>query len=173
MAGFGYTIPWTIDTHTLPCSSISFYAQEKSTGTKSATVSGSVAYPTRISISAPDTVAPGQSFTVSGKLEYQSSSAAWSGLAGRTVSIYYDGTKAADVTTASDGTYSKAVSIPTPGTYTLKAQFAGEGLAAISIMGITVGIPEGVGFVPYTLAALPILLVGTVIAYSEVAKVKR
>ena len=159
VATLSYTIPWSISGYAIPCISNAFYAVETSTNTYSNYVDGKVAYSTRISISAPATVAPGQSFTVSGKLEYQTYSTTWSGLAVRTVSIYYDGTKAADVTTASDGTYSKAISISTPKTYTLKAQFAGEGLAAaVSILGIEVKYTEIV-------TPLATILVGGILAY--------
>ena len=87
-----------------------------------------VAYPTRISISAPGKVLVNETFTISGKLEYQSEDGVWRPLAGRTVSLYCDGTKIGDVATGSDGSYLRTASIPSPGTYTLKAVYAGEGL---------------------------------------------
>jgi hypothetical protein len=120
-------IPWMVGSSVIPCGKIYLRAYDVEAGVYSAAIPGSVAYPTRISISAPSSVAPGQTFTISGKLEYKSSPGAWSGLAGRTVSLYYDSTKIADVTTGSDGSYSASVSIPTIGTYTLTASYAGEG----------------------------------------------
>jgi len=143
VARLTYTLPWLIDGVTVPCNTVNFYAVDTFSGVASNTVSGKVAYPTRISISAPDQAIVGQSFTVSGKLEYQSSSTAWSGLAGRTVSIYYDSTKVADVTTDSYGNYSVTMTINASGTYTLKAVFAGEGFttaiaqAILSVFGVT------------------------------------
>jgi hypothetical protein len=94
------------------------------------------------------------------------------------VSLYYDGTKIGDVTTGSDGSYSKTASIPTSGTYTLKASYAGEGFGlapTFSIMGLQVSIPpeliewlsEGL---MYLGAALPLIIVGGVIAYNEVRR---
>jgi len=67
-----------------------------------------------------------------GKLEYRDRDGVWKGLAGRTVTLYYNGTKIGDVTTGSDGSYSKSARITTPGTYTLKAVYAGEGLALVA-----------------------------------------
>jgi hypothetical protein len=176
VARLTYTIPWLIDGVTVPCNTVSFYAIDTFSGVASNTVSGQVAYPTRISISAPSQVIVGQKFTVSGKLEYQSSSTAWSGLSGKTVSIYYNSTKLADVTTDSGGNYSATVSIPFTGTYTLKAVYAGEGFAfapAISILGLTVAIPEAetvMKNLTYVLAAIPFIAVGGTIAWNEILK---
>jgi hypothetical protein len=125
-------IPWTVGSSVIPCGNIYLRAYDVEAGVYSPAKPGAVAYPTRISISAPDQVTPGQTFTISGKLEYQSSPTAWARLAGRTVSLYYNGNKIADVTTGSDGSYSATASIPTSGTYTLKAVFAGEGFASAS-----------------------------------------
>jgi hypothetical protein len=129
-----------------------------------------IAFPTRISISAPDKVAPGTPFTISGKLEYESGTDVWSPLAGKTVSLYYNGTKIADVTTGSDGSYSKTDAvIPTSGTYTLKASYAGEGwtMAATAFLGLTVS-PETKSALSF---ALP-LLTGAIVAYASL-KAKR
>lgn len=131
-ATLNYTIPWVEIGVTLPCSTISFGAQDATSWVKSNEVWGKCAYPTRISISAPDSVVAGQPFTVSGKLEYQSSSTSWSPLANRTVSIFYDSNKLADVTTDSGGNYSASVRINTPGTYTLSAVYAGEGFGLVT-----------------------------------------
>ena len=124
---YAWTIPWTISGVTVPCNRVYFRAGEAITGAVSNDVYGDVAYNTRISISAPDTVGAGADFTVSGKLEYESASGVWSPLADRTVDIYYDGTRLASVSTGSDGSYRAVVSIPSAGTYTLKAVYAGEG----------------------------------------------
>lgn len=128
VASVSYAIPWAINSATVPCRDNSFQAENVETGTVTA-VSGKVAYPTRISISTPDRVTPNAPFTISGKLEYESSSGVWSPLAGKTVSLYYDGTHITDVTTGTDGSYSTSASIPTSGTYTLKASYAGAGFA--------------------------------------------
>jgi hypothetical protein len=128
-----------------------------------------IAFPTRLSISAPDKVAPGTPFTISGKLEYESNIDVWSPLAGKTVSLYYNGTKIADVITGSDGSYSKTDAvIPTSGTYTLKASYAGEGWTmAVAFLGLTVS--------PETKTALSVALpivVGAITTYAFL-KVKR
>jgi hypothetical protein len=127
------------------CKHYLFLAVHPASGTSSAMQDRPVAFRTRISISAPDKVGAGSPFTVSGKLEYESSSGTYSPLAGRTVSIYYDTTKLADVTTASDGSYSATVSIGATGTFTLKAAYAGEGLLLPSFG--TISIPV-VGEIP-------------------------
>jgi len=165
-----WTVPWSIGGVTLPCSSFTFWAVEQSSGVSSNKISGKIAYPTRISISAPDTVAQGQYFTISGKLEYQSASGVWSGLAGKTVSLYYNGTKITDVTTASDGSYSASATIPSSGTYTLKASYAGEGFAlapALALAEIKLAVPESVKPLITPLAAI---LVGGIVAIASTRK---
>jgi hypothetical protein len=153
-ATLSYTIPWKIGTVTIPCKTVYFDCVEYETSTASSPISGKVAFPTRISISAPDSVIVNQYFTISGMLEYQSDSGVWSGLGGKTVSLFYNGTKIADVTTGSDGSYSKSTAISSPGTYTLKASYGGEGFAlAVSVISITVS-PE---VETALMAALPIL----------------
>jgi len=114
----------------LPCRTVNFIANERQYYTWSNYVSGKLAYPTRISISAPTAVRPGEEFTISGKLEYESDAGVWSPLGGKTVTLFYNGNRIADVVTASDGTYSITTSIDKPGTYTLKAVYPGEGLTA-------------------------------------------
>ena len=122
-----WKIPFKVDGGPVPCGAIAFDCYGG--GATSDKVGGLCAYPTRISISAPGRIGQTAPFTISGKLEYESDEGVWSGLAGKTVTLYYDGTKIGDVTTGSDGSYSKPnVAIPEPGTYTLKAVFAGEGL---------------------------------------------
>jgi hypothetical protein len=114
-----------------------------------------------MSISAPDSVIVNQYFTISGMLEYESDSGVWSGLGGKTVSLFYNGTKIADVTTGSDGSYSKSTAISSPGTYTLKASYGGEGFAlAVSSLTLTVStwLRDAVSVV------LP-LLAGSVLAF--------
>jgi hypothetical protein len=160
---------WYIDwgvPYGMACRRYLFRAYHPASGTESATQEMAVAYPTRISdFTAPSKVGAGVPFTVSGKLEYESSAGTWNPLGGRTVSIYYDNTKLVDVTTASDGSFTATVSIPTPGTYTLKAYYAGEGLTATAaaIAAVGVEVPEyviplaGIGAV-VALVAIPILV---------------
>jgi hypothetical protein len=174
-ASLYYTVPWVADGVKIPCKEIGFHAYEYSTGTLSNLFRGYVAYPTRISISAPARVAPGEAFTINGKLEYESAGGVWSGLAGKTVSLYYNGTKIADVTTGSDGSYSHSAVIPNFGTYTLKATFAGEGFGmAIALFGMEVGLPPEIEpmiqYASYALAAVPLLAIGGVVAYNEFTK---
>mgnify|MGYP001626220879 CR=1 FL=1 len=132
-----YTIPWSVGGAQVPCRRINYYgAWHKPSNVYKWYGPGAIAFPTRISITAPDKVAPGQAFTISGKLEYQNTPTTWAGLAGKTVSLYYDTTKIADVTTGSDGSYSASASIPSSGTYTLKAVYAGEGFALAATFGM-------------------------------------
>jgi hypothetical protein len=170
VATLSYAIPWTVDTTTVPCTTAEFVAIETSTATTSNRPTGKVAYPTRISITAPDSVPVGYAFDITGKLEYQSASGVWSPLAGKTVSLYYNTTKISDVTTGSDGAYREPYAkIPTPGTYTLKAVYAGEGFtaAATAFLGLTVS-PEAKATLSF---ALP-LLTGAIVAYASL-KAKR
>jgi hypothetical protein len=123
-------------------------------------------------------VFPNQSFTVNGKLEYQSDDGVWSPHASKTVSLSYNGNKIADVTTGSDGSYSATTSIPTSGTYTLKAVYAGEGFAmAMALFGIEVGVPPELEpltqYGSYALAAIPVIAIGGIIAYNELAGKRR
>jgi len=140
-----------------------FKAVHPASGVESAMQLMAVAYPTRISIKAPKKVAVGALFKVEGKLEYEERKYIWMPLGRRKVSIYYDNTKLAEVTTADDGTFTATVSIRTPGTYTLKAAYAGEGLpaaTAIAVAGVEIPgyvIPlAGIGVV-VALVAIPIL----------------
>jgi hypothetical protein len=117
-----FTVPYQV-----ACRSAGFFLEDD-IGTQSDRVWGKVAYPTRLSISAPDTVKMNEKFKVTGKLEYERSPGDWVGLGpGRKVEVYYNTSKLGEATTASDGSYSVEVSIPATGTYTLKAYYAGEG----------------------------------------------
>jgi hypothetical protein len=165
-----YTIPFKIDTSVVPCGVLRFRAYDMEANVLTDPIDGKVAYPTRISISAPDSVTGNYAFDITGKLEFQDVDAAWKGLANRTVSLYYNGTKIADVTTGADGSYAKyAVTISTPGTYTLKAVYAGEGFtaAAAAFLGLTVS-PQTKSALSF---ALP-LLTGAIVAFASL-KAKR
>jgi hypothetical protein len=171
-----WTVPWTwtglTGTSTVPCKTNTARAIERASGVYG-TSSGRVAYPTRLSITAPSTVAPGQSFTISGKLEYQDTPTTWKGIgANRKITLSYNTTKIADVYTASDGSYSYSTSIPTSGTYGLNAEYAGEGFtAAIALFGLSVEIPPELTplaeYAAYAMAAVPVLAISGVIAYNE------
>jgi hypothetical protein len=176
-ASLSWRVPWKDSAGvTIPCGTRRFWANHAASGAWSSPADAQVAFPTRISISAPDTVFPNQSFTISGKLEHQSDDGVWSPLAGKTVSLFYNGTKITDVTTASDGSYSASARIPTSGTYTLKASYAGEGFAtAVALFGLGVGLPEWVPAeaataLQFIAPAILMLTVGGVIAYNELAK---
>ena len=132
-----WTVPWSISgtfpdgttgSVNVPCNKWEFSAYHSPTLTSSSTVYVWATYNTRISISAPASVAVNQVFSIDGVLEYESASGVWSGLGGKVVSIYYNGTKIADATTASDGKYSLTPKITASGEYTLKATYAGETL---------------------------------------------
>jgi hypothetical protein len=140
-ASLSWRIAWTLSGRTLPCDTIYFFAMEAG-GAYAQLGGGKCAYPTRLSISAPDKVRANEEFTVSGRLEYESGDGVWSGLGGMTVSVYYNSTKVGDATTGSDGSYSIKAKISTGGTYTLKAAFAGQGLGlapAVARLALSVG----------------------------------
>jgi hypothetical protein len=163
VATLSWQIPWKLSGVQIPGYTNTFWCNEATTYTQSNTVSGKVAFPTRLSISAPATVVVGEPFTISGKLEYEYDVNAWTGIGNMTISLYYDGNKIADTTTGSDGSYSYPVSIKTPGKYTLKAVFAGyaltyayEGLilapSSASLTLGTEGVSEGAGMSALLLA---------------------
>jgi len=138
-ATLSWRVPWKDSAGvTIPCTTRNFWANHAASSMWSSSVSAQVAFPMRISISTPETVFPNKSFTVSGKLEYQSDDGVWSPHASKTVSLYYNGNKIADVTTGSDGSYSATASIPTSGTYIIKAVYAGEGFTtgAIAVLNV-------------------------------------
>jgi hypothetical protein len=113
---------------------ISIYAQDSLFGATSNTVTGTVLYPTKITISAPSTVYPNQPFTVSGTLQYQNASGSWVALAGATVTVKGSWGGSATATTNSSGQYSVQLTAPSsPGTYTVTASFAGSSSAAAAM----------------------------------------
>lgn len=159
-----WTVPWRITLTTptgpaeitVPCRVWWFQAYDTASSVASSIITGNIAYPTRISISAPDTAVPAQSITVSGKLEYQDTSTTWSPLTNRKVSLYINGTKIADVTTDSSGNYSYTFAIQVgPGTYTLKASYAGEGFTSLAITAVQItSLTPAVQITALTLAPL-------------------
>lgn len=162
-SGGTFSISWTVS-YGLGCTTKYFRAYHPGSGTWSSAQSMKIAFNTRISISpSKSSVAPGESFSLSGKLEYEQPSGTWNALAGRTVSIYRDTTLLGSTTTASDGSYSFTTTAPsTAGTYTYKAVYAGEGLTVAAIatpvtvagpMGITVPV-EIQQVVPYAIVGL-------------------
>ena len=110
------------------CSDHTFKAVHRRTGAESPEQRMAIAYPTRVTISAPREVQVGKPFTVTGRLQYEYASGRWRALAGRTVAIYYDGNLLGHAKTDEKGNYSLEVAINTPGNFTLKAVFAGEAL---------------------------------------------
>jgi len=173
--------PWEYATYRVPCRDIRFDAYQPDTLVVSNGVMVAVAYPTRISISAPSKVPAGYPLDVSGKLEYESAEGIWSGLAGKTVKVYYNGTLLGSATTGGDGSYRVRAPIPDAGTYTLKAVFEGEGIPTAAAFMLPPAIAELpiVDWVPlYTLITAlsvyaPVATVGAVIAANEIAKVMR
>ncbi|MHA1506383.1 MAG: hypothetical protein ACTSR0_04240 [Candidatus Asgardarchaeia archaeon] len=118
------------------CRDFSYKAIDETYRIESDVTKVAVAYPTRISISAPQIFPVGKPTTVSGKLEYESSPGVWNPLANQTVYISYNGTDVGTTTTDENGNYSMDVTIPSPGTYTIKAQYPGSGLPTAGIAGI-------------------------------------
>lgn len=153
-----YTIPWTIDTSVIPCGVIRFRAYDLEANVLTSPIDGQVAYPTRITISAPTSVPVNQAFTISGKLEYQSTPTAWSPLSGRTVSVYYDNTKIGDVTTDANGNYSINATITTAGTYTLKAVYAGQVIQSLALTVLATAAQNAVTFMPLITGILSVFV---------------
>jgi hypothetical protein len=120
-------------THDLACRRYYFYAEHPASGARSEPQLVAVAYPTRVTVEAPNTVTPGQAFEVRGRLEYEASPGRWAGLSYRRVHVYLDDSKVAEATTGADGSYSVRITISRPGTYTLRVVFPGEGLPAAQV----------------------------------------
>lgn len=104
----------------------SFAGDSKYEACVSPTITVTVEAPTErstsLTISAPASVQPDETFAISGIL-YETSSG--SPIPNQPISLSYNGVNLGSVTTGVDGDYLKQVSIPTPDTYTLKAAFAG------------------------------------------------
>jgi phage tail tape-measure protein len=171
-----FKIAWTIP-YGLGCTTQSFTAKHPPSGTVSAAQTMKIAYNTRISISAPATVGKGQSFSVTGKLEYESTGAGvWTGLSGKTVSVVYDSTTFGSATTGSDGSFSINGSIGTAGSFTLKATYAGEGLglspaeAVVKLFTAGEVEPALIEIGTAALAFAPILFVGSVILANSIGR---
>jgi hypothetical protein len=136
-----------------PCTYWYFNAIDVATGVGLAKASkpwGNIAYPSRISIEAPNIVIVGQPYTISGVLERESDENYWTPLANRTVKVYRNGSLLATPTTDSNGRYSVTDTITSPGTYTLKAVYDGEGFrtaAAAATLGLQVLVSGAAGLV--------------------------
>ena len=160
------------------CKKKQFRARHTS-GAVSNTVTVAVAFPTRISISAPSTAVPGQVIQVTGKLEYESSPGVWKPLVNKPVYIYLEGDFVMGVYTDSDGNYSANVTMPMQtGTYTVSAEFLGEGIQAVGLAfapataGLTTISEEIKTFVEENKALIGGLLLvgGAALVYSVVRK---
>jgi len=169
-----FSIPWRVE-YGLGCRTHSFVAYHPDSGTYSAGRSMAIAYKTRITLTVPEKVEPGKPFEVSGKLEYEATAPGdWKPLGGKIVSIYYNNIKVAEVTTEADGSFRASVTIPTPGTYTIRATFAGEGVAAAPALAAIPVTAEGVAEVILPIlgaAAIPAIVLA-IVAISEARKYK-
>jgi hypothetical protein len=167
---YTWTVPWTVDTTKLPCNSWSFRAVDVSSGTASDTITITVRYPTRLSVSTDkDQYAPGDTVTVTVLLEYQDSDGNWKPLAYKSVTITAFGTSKT-VTTGSDGKASTTFTAPsTPGTYTIQATFAGGTLA----FAPATAAPIVVGAAPVAqvvVLAVPLLVGGALLVATAVKR---
>lgn len=125
------TLPWHIAAGLQVAGySREYYAAHGPSDTWSGALVFPVALPTRISgFSAPNMVTPGEAFTISGFLEYDSGLVdGWLPVEGRTIEIYYDATLLGTAITATDGSFALSGNIPVSGTYTLGGEFTGEDL---------------------------------------------
>ena len=162
-----WTVPWKLTvwkypdyseskTIFLPCGHYGLWAYHRKSGVYTAGKDFYVAYPTRISISAPDVVDVDQKFKVTGKLEYQTledNEEKWKPLADKYVYVNYDDKQFGTGKTDSEGKYEVEGSISTPGTYKLTAIFPGEGLPQQAGLRISAG-SMGAGLAVMLLALL-------------------
>lgn len=165
-----YTIPFTLSYVTVPCRTWSFMAYDTATTTKSNDVDGQIAYPTRITnLNVPSSVDVGKEFTATALLEYQTSPATWSPLAGKNVQVLIDGRKVADVTSSSDGSLSARLTINTAGKHVIMFLFPGEGLA---LGAATAGaeVPAGLTYTLYLAGLTPLIATAGVVLYNELVK---
>jgi MG2 domain. len=132
-----YTVPWDVGGTVLPCKRGYLQAKVEYAGASywSNKVDFVVAYPTRLSISTDkSTYAPGETVTVSVKLEYNDRDT-WKPLANQTVTITAFDTSRT-VTTGSDGTAKTTFTAPQQtGTYTIAASYGGT--LAAPALGLT------------------------------------
>jgi hypothetical protein len=141
--------------HSMACKRYYFYAEHEASGAKSTKQLMAVAYPVKVTIKAPERVNKNVEFTVEGRLMFEYEKDMWRPLQWRTVSIYCNDRKVADVKTLSDGSYSVKMSIQTGGTYTLRAVFKGEKLTTPP-PGATALLYPGVS--EYTISAICVAL---------------
>jgi hypothetical protein len=132
-----------------------------------------VAYPTRISLTAPDSTPPGVAFTVSGKLEYEKTAGNWVGLAVAPVKIYADSTLVASPTTDANGNYSASITLTT--SQTIKAVFEGMYIPSALIFFAPSELSlqtqaQLTDLLTLVGAFAPIIAVGGVVAYQALAK---
>ena len=119
-----------------------------------------VGIPTATTISAPDTVEPGQTFNISGILYEKDSGIA---IPGQSINLSYNGKSLGTATTGIDGDYLKQASIPTAGVQTLKAEFLGAAGYAASSGTTRMGVGVPLVSIPYT--AIASILTGLAIAH--------
>jgi len=130
ISGLSGSTTWTIP-QSYAGQSMSFTAKDTLFGATSNAVSGSILYPTKISISAPSTVYVNQTFNVSGTLQYENSSGSWAALSGATVTVRGSWGGSATATTNSSGQYTATLTAPSSsGTYMMMASFAGSSSVA-------------------------------------------
>jgi hypothetical protein len=161
-----FSASWTVP-HGYGCRTYDFKAV--ALGAESNTVSMAIAYRTRISISAPSSAKPGESISVTGKLEYENMKDQWLPLPGREVYIYLDGSFVTKVTTDSSGNYSATITISAPGTHTIEARYRGEGIRPGAVAGAVV-TAVSIPYAPTILSMTPLMTVIALIAWSELRK---
>jgi len=144
---YTWTVPWTVGTTKLPCSSWSFRAVDVASGVPSGTITITVYYPTSLSVATDkDTYATGETVRVTVTLKYQDSDGIWKGLANQNVTVSAFGTSKTAGPTGSDGTATVTFTAPsTTGTYTITASFAGTTAAAAAAARI-VSVQQAAGW---------------------------
>jgi len=171
-SGIGGSGTWVIP-QSYAGQTVTFMAQDSLLGATSNTVTGTVLYPTKITISVPSTIYVNQPFTVSGTLQYQNASGSWVALGSQTVSIKGSWGASATATTNSNGQYSAQLTAPSsPGTYTITVTFAPTGtLFAPATAQLSLGSSPTTPTVLITPSAKPSMLqfIGGILALAGLA----
>jgi uncharacterized protein YfaS (alpha-2-macroglobulin family) len=140
-----WTVPYRVTcpegTVYLPCNKVSLYAMlAQSPYTSSPSVDVYFIHPTRLTLATDkDKYAPGETVVATAKLEWQREDGSWAPLGpDYTIVFSLDG-QAGSSKTDSNGVASYTFKAPSAsGTYTVKATFAGAGLAAASVAEVAV-----------------------------------
>lgn len=156
-----WVVPWDLGPlDKLPCRDWAFKTQINSSTVWSNGYNVFVSYQTRISnLNCPTSAKAGEEFTVSGKLEYESSTGVWEGLGMKTVKVRYDGNAFGEELTSNlfpPGGFSITGKIPAAGSYDIIVEFMGSDFPAAARSIYIMPISTGARIVTYGLVAVPL-----------------